>query len=300
MATIYAHIGSEKCGSSLIELLFLNNQSMRDMLESQGIVSATQFHVALRKNVVGTQWDEGVHGRIKSQLLTPLRMSGKDVFISEELLLNLTHEKEKPNPLDLRIGFSKRLLQGFDQIKIILIVRRQDKFIESHYNQQVKRGETRAFEEVLENLTLDNYCWDVIADAWAEGFGKDNVTIIPFERSVLESAEGGAKNIVSAVCRVMGINVDIRTDDLPIVNPSLRPELLNAQREINATMDRATAEKVADILAMKVLKVPGAAQGLFSPEGRQHLLDRYAASNRRLFEKYIPQCSVDEYLTAAD
>lgn len=296
MSTVFAHIGSEKCGSSLIEFCFLNNPSILEYMEQQGIIGLPHFHVALRKVVVGTQWDEALHGRLRSQMLSPHRFTGKNVFISEELLLGLMHEPGVPNPLDLRIDFTQRLLRGFEKVHLILIVRRQDKFIESHYNQQVMRGETREFNEVLDELPLDNYCWDVIADAWAEGFGEGSLTVIPFEPSVLATASG-PENTVSAVAQIMGMNLHFDTKDLPVVNPSLRPDLLAAQREINQKFDRVTADRISDILAKRVRKVPGAAQGLFSDQDRQHILGRYAESNKRLFEKYIPQYSVDEYLS---
>lgn len=297
MSTVFAHIGSEKCGSSLIEFCFLNNPSILEYMEQQGIIGLPHFHVALRKVVVGTQWDDALHGRLRSQMLSPHRFTGKNVFISEELLLGLMHDPGMPNPLDLRIDFTRRLLRGFEKVHLILIVRRQDKFIESHYNQQVMRGETREFDEVLAELPLDNYCWDTIADAWTEGFGEGSLTVIPFEPSVLATASG-PENTVSAIAQIMGMNFHFDTKDLPIVNPSLRPELLAAQREINQKFDRVTADRISDILAKRVRKVPGAAQGLFSDQGRQHILDRYAESNKRLFEKYIPQYSADEYLSA--
>lgn len=300
MSRIYVHIGAEKCGSSLIEYSLLSYKPMRDALEKFGITALAQFHVALRNVVLGTQWDDSLHGRLRAQMLTPHRMSGKTVFMSEELLLSLVHEPGQENPLDLRIAFTKKLLEGFDEIKIILVVRRQDKFIESHYNQQVKRGETRPFAEVFKDLPLDNYCWDVIADAWEEGFGEGNITLLPFETSVLATAPGGPQNTVAAICNLMGAHIAVETRHLPIVNPSLRPDLLPAMCEINSKLDRKSADMVADIFARNVRKVPGAAQGLFSKEDRQALLDRYAESNKRLFSKYIPQCSVGEYLTMSD
>tara|TARA_R110002072_G_scaffold98616_1_gene216981 strand:- start:7826 stop:8734 length:909 start_codon:yes stop_codon:yes gene_type:complete len=299
MSTLYAHIGSEKCGSSLIEYTFLNFRDMLIAMEKVGVVTTPQLHVALRKVVVGTQWDDGIHGRIRSQLLTPHRMTGKDVFMSEELMLGLMHEPGKPNPMERRIDFAQKMFRGFEKVHIILVVRRQDKFIESHYNQQVKRGETRDFGEVLDELSLDNYRWDVIADAWSEGFSNGSISVFPFEASIW-AATDGPMNMLSAISQLMGINVNFGTKEIPVVNPSLRPDMLSAQRVINEEFDLETASRIADILSQHVLKVPGAAQGLFTPEARQQVLDHYAESNKRLFEKYIPQCSVDEYLSVTE
>ncbi len=296
MTTLYAHIGSEKCGSSLVEFMFLTNVEILRILKDHGIHSTPHFHIALRNVVVDTQWDDGVHGRLRAQMLAPMRKNKDKVFVSEELLLGLEHRPGKSNPLERRIDFTRRLFEGFDPIRPILVIRRQDKFIESHYNQQVKRGETRDFDEIMEDLPIDNYRWDVIADSWAEAFGSENLTVIPFETSVLE-ASNGPKNILAAMFRALGLNVDIPMEGMPVVNPSLRPELLEAQREINDKFEPEVAHRIADILARNVKKVPGAAQGLFADDKRQALLDRFADSNKRLFEAYIPDCSPEEYLT---
>lgn len=296
MSTIYVHIGSEKCGSSLIEYVLLHHKDTHILLARSGITALSQFQSALRKVVPGTTWDEGVHGRLRAQLLAPLLKPSSKMFTSEEHLLSLSHEPGRPNPYDRTIDFTRRMFRGFDVVKPILIVRRQDRFIESHYNQCVRRGETREFAAAFDSLPLENYCWDQIADVWSDAFGEGNLTVFPLETSVLSTAAGGPKNTPSAICRLMGAPIEFRNEDLPMVNPSLRTDLLAAQREINRTFDIETSNRVADILSRETERVPGPVQGLFSREERQKVLDRYAASNRRLFEKYLPQYSVDEYI----
>ena len=82
-----------------------------------------------------------------------------------------------------------RMLQALHEVtrdydtSVVLIVRRQDSFIESCYLQQIKAGRTVTFHDFLHTHAIDTakLSWQVIADTAADLFGTAKTLVLPFE-----------------------------------------------------------------------------------------------------------------------
>jgi hypothetical protein len=78
-----------------------------------------------------------------------------------------------------------RLQEVFQQIKIVLYIRRQDSYIEAMYNQQVRDYTPRLSVSFQEYIIEKKYgvlsCYDYV-ERWASVFGRENIIIRPFEK----------------------------------------------------------------------------------------------------------------------
>jgi hypothetical protein len=82
-----------------------------------------------------------------------------------------------------------RMLQALREVtrdydtSVVLIVRRQDDFIESCYLQQIKEGRTVTFHDFLHTQAIDRakLSWRVIADTAAGLFEPSKTLVLPFE-----------------------------------------------------------------------------------------------------------------------
>lgn len=297
--TLYYHLGAEKCASSLIEQAFLGFEPFIAWLAQQGITTLAHHHPLLRRAAIrhGWQWDESVFGPIRNQCFKPYLVSGEQtLFASEEALLGLVHDAGKENECESRCDFLHRLTDGFE-VRPIILFRRQDGFIESLYNQRVKRGETRPFETFFESLPLENYEWDRVADVFTASFGADKVTVLPYERTVYTTHDQPADNIVDLVVKALGLTTNIALPNMPVYNPSLPPHLIPAQLRINAEFGEIDGARIANILVGTVSKQPGESHGLFTDEQRAALVDRYRESNERLFADHLPGYDPAAYFT---
>lgn len=78
------------------------------------------------------------------------------------------------------------LLQKLGQrVRILLIVRRQEDWLESWYQERIKRYETRTYQDVSRasdfGPILQLPCYDRVVGNLAERFGQENIFVVPFE-----------------------------------------------------------------------------------------------------------------------
>jgi hypothetical protein len=78
------------------------------------------------------------------------------------------------------------LKKVFQQIKIVLYIRRQDSYVEAMYNQQVRDFLPRLSIPFQQYVAEKKYgilsCYDY-AERWASVFGRENIIVRPFEKS---------------------------------------------------------------------------------------------------------------------
>lgn len=296
MKKFYYHIGSEKCASTRIESTFLGSPDIREYMDKCSITSLQKFHLEFRETQPFDEWRR-VHEALRQRYVVPeLTGSNDAVFCSEEAILGLSHRHEKGNQCRRRAAFLERIVDGFDPMLIILL-RRQDGFIESMYNQEVKRGEMRSFKDYFDALPLENYEWDKVVDAFEAVFGMDRIKVFPFDRNVLGSRPGGPTNVLNAIAGVIKLGVNFDLSKAPVMNPSLPRRFIPVQIKANETLEREEAATVADVLSMRFPKAPDEKLGLIKPAARKKLLARYRRSNERLFARYLPDYDPQPFLS---
>lgn len=190
---VYLHIGAHKSASTTIQA---NARASKYFLKSEyGIssllpedISGTEFakhfqSITGRERVLGS---EEYHRSLQSAKLCITgmieRCTTDDVFISWEGVLGHCS-------LDLYGGIythSKLVAESLGAVfqeypaKIIMLIRKQDTFIESCYLQQIKAGRFLSFDEFTSGIDVARMSWGDIVSDLAEIFGS-SLLVVPFE-----------------------------------------------------------------------------------------------------------------------
>lgn len=281
---MYFHVGSGRCGSTLIQALF-NEKMMHDV-----------FAQHKRKYDPNIYLDTGLishdetfikdHWRpIKEKYFAPMASQPFDgFFVTQENILGMRSEKNQRNICDVSCEKIAYLAEGM-QVKVIIVLRRQDTYIESLYNQCVKRMETRDFDTFVADFPKENWHWIDNIDVYAKNFGRENVTIVPFESKVYEGAD--YTGFIDAILVAAGITTRITFNNLPLANPSMAPRALEVQRFANQHLTETEAHALANWFEGHIVKQPEDPHKLMSDQVRAEILDTFRESNRRLCSEYL-------------
>jgi hypothetical protein len=113
--------------------------------------------------------------------------------------------------------------------RVVMYLRRQDKYLQSLYKQTVAGGGRRiSFGEWREKFYFRGDYLSVVR-AWAEAFGKDNLVIRPYER------DGRTIDVVEDFLGFLGIEMvdELERNKAGRNNPSPRRELMELYRAFN-------------------------------------------------------------------
>jgi len=295
MKTIHFHIGSGRCGSTLVQVCF-NDGPLRDLLAQFGIHVDMNVYTALNAIAPITGFNEAALKPIRAEHFRPHKVSAHaGYFFTQEAMIGMAFERGVPNFCADMCDALDYLTDGFE-LRPIIILRRQDGFIESLYNQMLKRGETRDFGTYLDEFPLENLEWDAVCAPFAERFGAGLTSIIPFDRPVLQGA--GDDHFIQAMMRALGLPADIRldADSLPVINASLAPRVREIQRLANQTLASDEALELANWFEKNITKQPGDRHDLMGSERRKALGERFRESNQRYFATYLPDHDPAHYL----
>ena len=266
----YLHIGAAKCASSLIQRI-LNEQGSKDLVP-------IRYMDALSRVIQSYSpvMDFSDHFTIETYRSIKEQLPKEDILFSVENVFGM--HSHRPNSYAETTKVLEYLFEGYD-IKILFFVRRQDTYLASNYNQDVTRGETRTFEDYIEECLMDNFHWFNVA----ENYSAFDLTVLPFEKKVLET--GGYKDFMDGLYQWLGQKVEVT--NLPHINPSLTTPAMEVQRFANYML---TQQEAYDLSLWMEKHCP---KKLGDPpeeiEGGGKILAHYKESNKKLFKKYMPQ-----------
>jgi hypothetical protein len=107
------------------------------------------------------------------------KTSAKTIIFSDEHCSSRLVAKEEIERL-------KKLLETFfKEIKVIIYLRRQDRFLLSTYSTSIICGKTKFFELPSEEMIKKRYDYWNILQKWESVFGKENIIVRLFEREQL-------------------------------------------------------------------------------------------------------------------
>lgn len=188
MRKAYIHIGLEKTGSTYIQEFFEINRGIlskislyrpsplkdkndvvMSLLGIAGIDDNTSIH-----EIVGlTQNDLEHHNKTLIRALRDSREIGLDAWISSELISSRLLSNVQINQ------FYKSLLDVYDQVEIIIFVRRQEELILSLYSTALRNGIKKPL--VLDQDKLPKRINALqILEAWKNLVGSDKLTVLPY------------------------------------------------------------------------------------------------------------------------
>ncbi|HEY3638166.1 MAG TPA: hypothetical protein VGK90_08425 [Rhizomicrobium sp.] len=175
----------------------------------------------------------------------------------------------------------KKQLPRVKNVRIVVYLRRQDKYLQSLYMQTVSAGKEHSFAEWRENVgDRGNYLETV--DAWAEEFGSKSIIVRPYERN-------GVVDTVADFNAVIGAT-PLQTVQHLRTNPSPRRELLHFVRALNDLKLNVDQQRLFNELIHKDTAYMRSCD-LLTYEESAALLEGYKEENQLLIEKYYHDTS---------
>jgi len=228
-----------------------------------------------------------------------IRVPSLDV-ISQNLKYEL--EKQQPEAVILSSEFFMQfrgeylvrlkdfIFNLFDNLKIIVYLRRQDQWFESSYIQSVKAYSSRIFNEFkfsakmapidLEWL-LDYY---KLLSRWKQAFPEAEIIPRIYDRKLFPDG-----NVILDFLSVLGIDMPEAREYKIEVNPSLSHLSTLVMRRINEEFDLSPEDhgKVVNYLLQLDKKEGSPIKTFFTLQERIEFLERFRESNEKLFREYF-------------
>ena len=175
MVQIYLHAGLPKTGTTTLQN-WLGENAPR--LRAEGIFTFSKAELAHRLAVEGITSPErkakqDIAAILKWQLedaQAELRRAKRDKKISRIVLSSEYFSVADPAMVRQQLS-----TMSLDQVKIIIVLRRQDRLIESSYNQDVKTSEFT--QTIVKAAYHASYDWDILASSWAKVFSPENLIL---------------------------------------------------------------------------------------------------------------------------
>ncbi|MBV9692997.1 MAG: hypothetical protein JO261_04790 [Alphaproteobacteria bacterium] len=263
------HIGTHKTGTSALQA-FLASQSQRLCGLSIRYVQAGREG---RKAHHPLGW--GIRGRrgYKPDVWEPLRRELKSDTTPVKLISSEGLWFTDPAAVREQLGDTP-------VDRVVLYLRRQDKYLQSLYKQTVAGGREMAFDEWREEFHFRGNYLSVVSK-WASVFGKDAIVIRPYERS------GRTIDVVEDFLGVLGIDIKqvFPKRRMGRNNPSPRRELLELFRAFNHLKTGVDKDKFFHAVILRNDAYARSAD-LLDYEACRELLDSFADSNRALVRAF--------------
>ncbi|MBK1645834.1 hypothetical protein CKO25_14460 [Thiocapsa imhoffii] len=161
---------------------------------------------------------------------------------------------------------------------VIVYLRRQDRLLESGYNQAIKAG-LETDKAVLGLTYVPEYDYEHLLDRWADAFGSTSLLVRTYEEA--SSGPGLLQDFLSLV----GAEIPM-LDQRGERNDSLHPALVEFRRVENVVgLTNSPLAMLATPL-MHILE-PDDHLSIMSPELRHRFLNFYADSNSRVARRYL-------------
>lgn len=183
MKELYLHIGSPKTGSTTTQIFFKKNynhllaQEVLYPLNSKCLYQNSHINFGNPyKRAVWADVEQFKPDDIKNALHEEINnTNAQKVILSAEQLFTA-----RPSSIE-------RIKRDFSEfhIHIIVFLRRQDLWLESGYNQSLKRKNSPiGIDEYTQNRMSEINYLDILNN-WENVFGIDNISVIPFEKSAM-------------------------------------------------------------------------------------------------------------------
>jgi hypothetical protein len=259
------HIGTQKTGTSALQGYLSANS---EALSAQGI----------RYLNAGRQWgNHSSHGELAQSVL-----GRADASVWDEVRRELRSSQSRIDLISAE-GFwfcdpaaLKAQVPDIEDVRLVVYLRRQDKYLQSLWKQAVTGGRKHDFTAWRERLPHRGDYFGTI-ERWADQFGPKSIIVRPYERN-------GVVNTIEDFCRILGASGLAEQANVGR-NPSPRRELLHFIRAFNHLNVDVDRHQLFRALVFKDSEYVRSCD-MLSHEEAAALLDSYADGNRQLIEKY--------------
>lgn len=309
---VYLHIGMPKTGTTAIQRFLFENHSV--LLEKQGCLYPDHSmgwyqHVPLVKAIVRPifpkaifnkaiadikekEWLEGLARQYRRKNCRKIIVSSEFLWASPAMQTHLKFHGDTEENFDLIekvVAKTRDTFSAFSEVKIIVYLRRQDTWLESFFNQQIKAGATIPAEDAV--LEVKNYLlYAKNLKIWRNYFSAENVIVKLYEKST---------DIVSHFCATAGLDISglniRRSDESEVVNPSLSPRAIKIMRSaIDKGLEKELLERLRVVfMHTSAATMPGVRPqyNVFSKDFHDQVLSKYEDDTKELVEMY-PEAAI--------
>ena len=293
------HIGTPKTGTTALQLFLRSNEALlneqgfsyphlSDTLAGGEVVNGFLLDSCMYLNANGQRVPDTNHEIWRSFWNAVKReIKQKNVIISWEGIALGYHAS----------GFFEAVKKEYGNIYVVIYLRRQDQYIESFWNEQVKVRNMRksAFHEFVKKHKLT---YKKQLDEICSIIGKENLAVRIYERGQLY----GEHRIISDFLYTIGLDIDYSKCNLPSnVNISLAGNMIEIKRRFNVAFKSIESvraivgleEKITNEITNRFVgyywekNVVKSDDGLFLGEERQNFLAQYADENAAIAREYL-------------
>lgn len=278
MTKLFLHVSLPKTATTSIQnFLSLN----RDKLKRDGWLYPLTARQYMAHHLLGNffradnlDWiGQADPAATRAALLDEVRASGCDnVIMSSESLVSST-----------RIAEVKQFFSDFD-VQIVYVLRRQDHWIESAYQEHLKRGpaiQTPEQFEATRGEWLDHF---ERLEAWAQVFGRENIRVGVFERGgARQSVEAAFLDLIGA--RMRGdyavppeMNTRLNRDSLGFLTGMQTKRRIHPRFTLYAKFLGEYSSRHPD---------PPEWRKVWPPAARRKMVEDHAASNAQVARAYL-------------
>lgn len=301
MSTVYLHIGTPKTGTTALQNFLPANEEILEQhgicypdfgfrYKGQGIYRNAHFLVVNHYGENGEKLIEQEKEDYERGLdcLEECAKKFPKIILSDEGIWKQSVRETDDFWVKLKEDLDKRNLD----LKIIVYLRRQDLFVQSHWAQRIKEGQQYDFNEYLNNPVCTTYPLDYYAyfNMLADIFGKDALIVRVFEKGQFEGEE---HTIQSDFLNIFGLKMsDGFVLEQAVYNTSLEGNYLEMKRILN-NLDEFRENKhllirnIKKLQELKLFEDNYEKQTYFSPGEQQKFLDKFAASNEGVARDYL-------------
>lgn len=255
----FLHIGTEKTGTTTIQNFLAKN---RQHLLSHGYLypesPGKTNHIRLPIFALDSNKCRDIHQFIELNTIEKINRFKRKFpqRLKHELTLSncetviLSSEHCSSRLIDEQdIKCLKNLLDNFfDDIEVIIYLRRQDKFLASTYSTAIRSGHTYRFTIPSQKRIETRYNYYNILNKFAKVFGKNKITVRIFESS--QMIEG---DLIKDFMNTIGLKVDNSYHSVSNLNTSLDVYSLEYIRLLNKNLKRIVKQG-ADKQINKIIK----------------------------------------------
>lgn len=185
--------------------------------------------------------------------------------------------------------FHAMLAPFFDDMEVLVYLRRQDGHYASMYSQDLRRGMVRRPRLSAGREDIDIYNYEKLLDQWASAFGADRIKARIFERDTDKSYD-----VVTDFMAQTGIKTLPTPKDAAPRNPSMNAAGQRMLREIGKSLKAENGNDLASATLWKrlhhavTMALPGSGWRPTQEEGRAFVAT-FAASNEAVRKKWFPE-----------
>ena len=189
MTRLFIHIGSQKTGTTSIQGFLKANKKQ---LGANGINYVQAGRTNIAHNHTASLLNKGEAKAVITEIIDEIEKRPQDTHIlSSEIFFSA--------------GIANRLARLLPDAyrgdtKIICYLRRPDKYLEAMYKQRVKNGRSAPDPALFLQAWQPKLSYKKTMDAFAEGFGAENIILRPFERPHFPNG-----NVVEDFCTHIGV-----------------------------------------------------------------------------------------------